>query len=226
MTLLTTSIAIFTCPSNGYQTVEDVVYEGLGIPAGVGLATTDYAYSRGATDSWCVTNEIPEDENDPFNALVVGLATPIKLSQITDGTSRTFAMGEASGGEEWQLCPRPGCSVAEGRSRANVAWMVGNVGSPTMIAGGFPFSGVYGTTVEPLNKSPVTSTFVEETALGDCRSSIDGGPHGTSNFRSDHPTGGHFLHCDGSVLYVEQSIDITIYRGLATIAGEEITEAR
>ena len=42
-----------------------------------------------------------------------------------------------------------------------------------------------------------------------------------SNFRSDHPNGGLFLLCDGSVQFLTDSIDMSIYTGLSTIQGGE-----
>jgi prepilin-type N-terminal cleavage/methylation domain-containing protein len=42
-----------------------------------------------------------------------------------------------------------------------------------------------------------------------------------SNFRSDHPNGGLFLLCDGSVQFLNDSIDMSVYTGLSTIQGGE-----
>jgi prepilin-type N-terminal cleavage/methylation domain-containing protein len=42
-----------------------------------------------------------------------------------------------------------------------------------------------------------------------------------SNFRSDHPNGGLFLLCDGSVQFINDSIDMSIYSGLSTMQGAE-----
>jgi len=42
-----------------------------------------------------------------------------------------------------------------------------------------------------------------------------------SNFRSDHPGGGLFLLCDGSVQFISENIDMTVYTGLSTIQGGE-----
>jgi len=41
------------------------------------------------------------------------------------------------------------------------------------------------------------------------------------NFRSDHPNGGLFLLCDGSVQFLNDSIDMSVYTGLSTIQGGE-----
>lgn len=41
------------------------------------------------------------------------------------------------------------------------------------------------------------------------------------SFRSRHPNGLQFAHADGSVRYFRNSIDLTVYRALATISGGE-----
>ncbi|MEX0613686.1 MAG: DUF1559 domain-containing protein [Pirellulales bacterium] len=58
-------------------------------------------------------------------------------------------------------------------------------------------------------------------ALDDCRCSERGGPHHASNFRSDHPGGGQFLFADGAVHFLTESIDMTTYRRLSTIAESQ-----
>jgi prepilin-type N-terminal cleavage/methylation domain-containing protein/prepilin-type processing-associated H-X9-DG protein len=219
--VLAATVLLFTCPSNDGQTISDQAFEEIGVPAGLRLATTDYAYSRGATDAWCVSNEYPPHENGLFHIVGDGFADVTTLRQISDGTSRTFAMGEAAGGEQWTVCTRPGCTAAEGRSRADVPWMVGNLSTADIAAAGYPFTGIYGTTIEPLNKRPVTSTLVDNAGIFDCRSSADGGSHATSNFRSDHSGGGMFLYCDGSVGMIAEEMEARVYRSLSTIAGEE-----
>jgi prepilin-type N-terminal cleavage/methylation domain-containing protein len=42
-----------------------------------------------------------------------------------------------------------------------------------------------------------------------------------SNFRSDHPQGGLFLLADGSVQFLNENIDMSVYTGLSTIQGGE-----
>jgi prepilin-type N-terminal cleavage/methylation domain-containing protein len=43
-----------------------------------------------------------------------------------------------------------------------------------------------------------------------------------TNFHSDHPSGGLFLMCDGSVQYVNENISMTVYTALSTISGGEM----
>ena len=220
--VLATPVPLFTCPSNDAQTISDQAFEEVGVPAGLRLATSDYALSRGATDGWCLSNEYPPHENGLFHIVGEGFAKVTTLDQISDGTSCTFAMGEAAGGEAWTVCTLPGCTEPEGRSRADVPWMVGNLSTAEIAAAGYPFTGIYGTTIEPLNKRPVTSTLVDNAGITDCRSSADGGTDATSNFRSDHAGGGFFLHCDAAVRFIGESMEPGIYRSLSTIAGDEV----
>lgn len=42
------------------------------------------------------------------------------------------------------------------------------------------------------------------------------------SFRSDHPGGLHFAFADGSARFINESIDLQLYRGLATTSGREI----
>ena len=84
-------------------------------------------------------------------------------------------------------------------------------------------------TLEPMNKNPVTQTVINATTqLLFCRASVDwagnGVPraqHRTSNFRSDHRSGANFLYADGSVHFLNESIEMTTYRALSSIMGSD-----
>src|SRR5205085_2878518 len=111
---------------------------------------------------------------------------PLRIKQITDGTSNTFMIGEDV----------PSVS-------AWTAWAFANHSSGTCsIPPNSP--GV------PANPDPAVDNI-------DWRNSY--------SFRSKHSGGLFFAFADGSVRFVEQSIDISRYRALATIAGEEAVEA-
>jgi prepilin-type N-terminal cleavage/methylation domain-containing protein/prepilin-type processing-associated H-X9-DG protein len=212
-------VPTFVCPTNGHQMLEHSIFSDSGMPMGDRFATTDYAYSHGATDAWCLSNDYPPQEKGPFN---VGKGT--RLRHVTDGTSSTFAMGEAAGGESWPLCYGPGCTEpGEQGLHADVPWLSGlpvnDFFLPVLV------SSVFGTTIERLNKRPVTNTMIMLTSGSDCRSSVDGGQHMTSNFRSDHTSGANYLFCDGSVHFIDDSVDPIVYRRLSTIAGAEPAQA-
>jgi hypothetical protein len=218
-------IAVFTCPTNGFQTVSDPIYENLlGIPVGTLLGTTDYAYSKGATDAWCTGNKYPPSEKGVFNIINVAEERPTSIRQITDGTGHTMAMGEAAGNDQWPVCGRPGCTVPEGHAPANIPWMIGNISIDAVSATGYVYTAIYGSTLEPMNKRPVTGSILNEPGILDCRSSLNGGPHSSSNFRSDHSGGAQFAFCNGSVHFLHEDIDLPLYRALSTYAGGEIAE--
>lgn len=107
-----------------------------------------------------------------------------------------------------------------------------------------------GCTVWPLNMNPVASSWVNldpdnvtvnsVLTLADCRSvyvsaaTAGGGPElghrrtlrgarvgRVSGFHSDHSGGGNFLFADSHVEWIGDSIDIAIYRGKSSIAGND-----
>ena len=78
------------------------------------FGTSDYAYCKGNTDAYCVdvssivpglgskevkAGPVRRDLNGIFN---IGWGASIK--KISDGTSKTIAMGEASSDPRWQVC--------------------------------------------------------------------------------------------------------------------------
>ncbi len=88
-------------------------------------------------------------------------------------------------------------------------------------------------TMEPINKWPPTQAQHDDGSPTDCRKSQrgapgtrglnpSGGPHLTPNFRSDHTTGCNFLFADGSVHFLQESIDMLLYQQLSSIAAGEL----
>jgi prepilin-type N-terminal cleavage/methylation domain-containing protein/prepilin-type processing-associated H-X9-DG protein len=217
---LATVIPIFVCPSN--DKVNPHVYPllaSIGWPTSFGA--TDYILCKGATDTWCLTpQQVPRTRRGCFCA-----TNGVRMKEITDGASQSFCVGEGAGGPRWPLCRGTGCKQPAGDApAAHVAtnvWPIGAVGNSQFEAAGLLTAGVWGCTIEPLNKWPVTDSWADIAGSADCRSSDQGGLHSASNFRSDHPGGGQFLYADGSVHFVNDTIEMAIYRGLSTIAGSE-----
>ncbi|MGD9722323.1 MAG: DUF1559 domain-containing protein, partial [Pirellulales bacterium] len=88
-------------------------------------------------------------------------------------------------------------------------------------------------TLEPINKWPPTQAQHNDRFVFDCSKSQPGAPgtrfpqsqggaHIAPNYRSDHSGGCNFLFADGSVHFLEESIDMLLYQRLSTCMGAEI----
>ena len=71
---------------------------------------------------------------------------------------------------------------------------------------------------EPMNRRPCTPTIVGSDSSG--YNVTD--QYRVSGFRSMHANGCNFLYADGSVHWVQQTIDPAVYRALSTYAGGEV----
>jgi prepilin-type N-terminal cleavage/methylation domain-containing protein/prepilin-type processing-associated H-X9-DG protein len=218
--VLAAVIPVFVCPSNDKDNPINLTALGpFGLPTLYGA--TDYVLCKGSTDAWCITaNMVPRERRGCFYPTL-----NTRLSEIQDGLSNTIAMGEGAGGPAWPICHGVGCqtppSLPAGPPVATNPWPIGGADSAGFEAGGLYFTSTWACSVEPINKRPVTESFLDITALTDCRSSDQGGTHSTSNFRGDHPGGAQFLFADGSVHFIVETIDMPTYRALSTIAGGE-----
>jgi prepilin-type N-terminal cleavage/methylation domain-containing protein/prepilin-type processing-associated H-X9-DG protein len=222
-------VEVFNCPSTSEE--NPYTHELLGrFVANSIYGTTDYVYNRGATDAWCFEVQAGVDpEPGPIPVMLRGMFDvnlPMSLRKITDGTSKTFAMGEGAGGRDWPVCHGAACTEARVDAEGDVlpsgiGWLIGEPNTTPFYSQGLVASSIFACTVDPLNKRPVTDTFFSIVHVLNCTSSLDGGPHSTSNFRSDHAGGGNFLYGDGSVSFIEDGIDMAAYRAASTIQGAE-----
>ncbi|MGD9722321.1 MAG: DUF1559 domain-containing protein [Pirellulales bacterium] len=106
--------------------------------------------------------------------------------------------------------------------------------------GGLHVGNIMCCTLEPINKYPPTQAVHDDTqnticmksqlgapgtrgnSAGVMANSARGGPHVAPNFRSDHPGGANFLFADGSVHFLDETIDLLLYQQLSTMAHGEI----
>lgn len=217
-----TVVQIWVCPSNPKQnpfTVPQLapVNAAIGATTGDTYAATDYVYCMGATDAFCTQGgQIPVAQRGMF---VYNHAT--RLAEVLDGTSSTMALGEGAGGPAWPLCRGRGCSTpfvgAGGQVSASNAWVLGSIGNSVLQSFGFLTGGIWGSTVEPMNKHPVTDSWLDLNNVNSCLCSLNGGTDSAANFPSDHPNGVNFVFVDGSVHFLSDSIDLIVYRRLSTI---------
>jgi prepilin-type N-terminal cleavage/methylation domain-containing protein len=215
-----TTIPLFNCPSNSKTNPFDIPgFASFGVPVGVTFGSTDYVFCKGAGDAWC----LPDLPPSVRGAFYTNRGT--RIADILDGTSNTIAMGEGAGGNYWPLCRGAACTTpysgAHGRVPASNPWITGGLGVSFLEDAGVLVSGIWGCTVERPNKFPVTDSYIDLAGMQDCRSTYEGGPHSTANFRSDHAGGVFFLLADGSVHFVPNGIDLTTYRRLSAVADGE-----
>jgi prepilin-type N-terminal cleavage/methylation domain-containing protein/prepilin-type processing-associated H-X9-DG protein len=212
MTLVT-----FLCPTSAGLPIVNEPFlgsAGLNFATGEDYGVMQYAFSKGATDAWCSSGQVADNLRG-----LISFNRKTDFSDVTDGTSQTLAMGEADTAQ--LICHGVGCSTATPDRTATQVWLSGSPSYDFLTATGFILGSHSAATVEPLNKSPVTDSYIAAASLDDCRSSQDGGLHATSNFRSAHPGGANFLFVDGSAHFTSDDVPLPELRRLSTIRGQE-----
>jgi prepilin-type processing-associated H-X9-DG protein len=171
-------------------------------------APTSYAVSTGSRYAWAWSNTgvygrpdgilVPNEEM-PAPGVVIG-APPVKLSDIVDGSTQTFMVGEQDYGlRNYRFSPPdPRAGLVRG---GNGVWCDGYPTSSSFSAYG-PFN-------EHRYVSPADGPDFRERS-------------GIASFRSEHAAGAHFLYADGAVSFLGENVDRDIYRSLATRAGNEL----
>jgi prepilin-type N-terminal cleavage/methylation domain-containing protein/prepilin-type processing-associated H-X9-DG protein len=232
------SIKLFFCPSNRDQGIIDLAPIAAqwqtSLPSFA--AGCDYVFCRGAdgavNQDW---SRIPLAVRGVFNIRPPLQAQEgVRLTDITDGTSQTFALGDASAGTTAYLVrdlnapSQPALNPLTGQTIIlQQSWSAAGVGDTL-----HPWYGsVMGVTAqyglganpqdEPMNRKPATPTIYG----GDPRGDNSSGRDLIGGFRSLHPSGCNFAFCDGSVHFVSDSIQPAVYRALSTYAGGEVIAA-
>ena len=134
--------------------------------------------------------------NDRYLIGVYTARSKISTENITDGTSKMLAFGEAPGSIGHGIEPYPGCT---GEYSAGIAW----IGTAALATN-------FGLDVSRENGAPNPGASYLT------HRSYFGGVH-----LGDMVP---FVHVDGSVHALRKSVDSAIYRALSTIAGDEIVD--
>ena len=166
------------------------------------VASSNYVGSVGSGDpSSLYPYIIDSDDGPPGRDNGNGLFFrnhSIKIAQIMDGTSQTFAAGERS----------------QNLSRASWTGAVTNAAVPLVAlqaeAGLDPEGG--------------GALVLSHTGEGHGPNSPSGLAHG-DQYWSLHPGGANFLFADGSVRFIKELVGFSIFQALATRAGGEVLSA-
>ena len=214
-----TVVPVFLCPSDTATNPMSYPWvAGMGVPVGDSFANSSYGYSYGYRDAFSFS---PNFGAPPVTreSGVFAIHSKTKIAHITDGTSNTFAIGEAASG--FRICEGIGCTNPVpsplGDNGSAHGWLVGGAGAEPFYTTGLRYTGHAASTVEPMNKTPVTDSYAAISGGGyaDNRASWEGGPHWLSHFRSFHTGGCNFLFADGSVHFLSENIDMSLYRNLS-----------
>ncbi|MBI1917426.1 MAG: DUF1559 domain-containing protein [Planctomycetes bacterium] len=228
-------VKVFFCPSNRSSGEIDLapIAAHWNTPLPPFAAATDYAFCKGANGVLTLgrTGAAVEMRGAfdirPFGGARLG----VKVIELLDGTTSTFAMGDAIGGSRFypvRDLRNPSQPVTDGITGQTAlleqSWSAAGAGDSTHPWYGsvFAVTAQYGLAPdprdEPMNRRLGTPTVCGHDPLGDNASGRDW----VSGFRSMHPDGCNFLFCDGGVRFVRESVSPATYRALSTIAGGEI----
>jgi prepilin-type N-terminal cleavage/methylation domain-containing protein/prepilin-type processing-associated H-X9-DG protein len=224
-------VRLFYCPSNridGRLSLAPIAQQW-GVPLPPFAASVDYAFNKGANGS-LVSNfgRTPGSLRGPFDIRPPEKANAgVRLTDIGDGTSQTFAIGDAAGGghlvRSLSDSSQPAIDPETGQPAIiEQSWSAASVGDPghPWYGSVFAVTAQYGFLPDPRDE-PMNRSLITPTVYGGDFGDNSSGKDFVSGFRSRHVGGCNFLFCDGSTRFVRNSIRPEMYRALSTINGDE-----
>jgi prepilin-type processing-associated H-X9-DG protein len=232
--IVSAPVPVFLCPSNRSDGVIDMSFlvpiAGRPLP---NLAATDYLLCKGANAAMCERVQV----SMPFRG-VFDINSRTRFTDILDGSSNTFAIGEGAGGtpryglRRYYHDTTPVQNLFPGQSKhADQSWSSGPTATTALNSTGMVGAGCLGVTAIRGGHQPPWDERMNHPLVlpaldynNNCvNSGTTPGSYDTlSGFRSVHQQGCHFLFADGSVRFIHETIAPDAYRGLSTMAGGEV----
>ncbi len=233
-TRVSVEVKVFYCPSNRTRGVIDmsflVPFAGRPLP---NLAAADYLLCKGANAALCEMTQVPPSARGVFD-----VNTHTRLTDIADGTSNTFAIGEGAGNNprfgirRYYADTTPAQDLFPGQSALiDQSWSSGPTATHALHSIGLLQGACLGVTAQRCGYSPPFDERMNNPLAlpaldynnGCTNSGTAPGTYDTiSGFRSVHTGGCNFLFCDGSVRFVTDAVSPDTYRALSSMAGGEV----
>jgi prepilin-type N-terminal cleavage/methylation domain-containing protein/prepilin-type processing-associated H-X9-DG protein len=214
---LSSTIASYICPS------DQIRGELLG-PGPVGFGQTSY-FASGGTWNTIAYYAGPACWNQDIGNGAFDDYTSYRASAFFDGLSNTIFVGESSRfrndpdwfANSWSVFAYGSSSLASNTSRPQGFAFEVPRPNANMVPGDYPTGGANPLPTETL--WPDTSDY--KAWLLDPKYA----QYGQWGFRSQHPNGVQFLFGDGSIRFIKNEINLTVYRALGTRALREVVSA-
>jgi len=182
--------------------------------------TSATACPRGLLHFWA---QWPAKSRGPF-----GYNSRCRVADVRDGTSQTLFMGEKTGSRLTFQGPNgqtPPLAVEFPWAMAAVSYFAptGGIGVPNSywVAGPYAVTADVRLPTCPDDTGAVGTPFPINPLPRALGNSADERP--LYSFQSEHTSGSHFLIGDGSVRFLNDSINHGVYQALSTIEGGEVT---
>jgi prepilin-type N-terminal cleavage/methylation domain-containing protein/prepilin-type processing-associated H-X9-DG protein len=211
-TALSTKVGTYVCPSDLPNTPQN--------PAAGQVPTPQCSYAMvvGVSEAMIFSLNLPAPNCGAIPPDgVFGRNWNVTLAEITDGTSNTAVVGEAS-----RFRNEPASFLD------TYSW-TGITLQPSSMNDTRPLCFAY---VVPAINAPAQqytlSSFFSPTVLGQLQTWYTNPTlltYGQLGFRSQHSGGAHFVFGDGSVRFVKEGINPATYRAIGTKAGGEVVSA-
>ncbi len=201
------TLSVMLCPSDGDR-VPGSEYGGISYPACYGSAI------NGTTSESDAAFARPRDGAD--GVIVARKCT--RFRDITDGLSNTVVIGEQLLGDGQPVSAVP---PANNDYRRRMLMLTGNtITNPTNCAAGTNWSGQRGEKWIWHGRTLYNHFYGPNAKSPDCYNESSG--YFLTSARSAHTGGVQVALCDGTVRFIGDSIDITIWRALSTREGGEV----